>query len=608
MVYPYYVPIPNITDQNHMLHSSLQLRDYQKKSVSAVYDYWRTNSGNHPLLVLPTGAGKSAILSKIASDVAAKLRIRERHTHNRRQVLIVTHRAELLRQTARTLAPLLEDLHPQPTISSYGAALNSKNTNGDIVLAMVQSLARNPNIGIQAGLMIVDEAHLVAPNENTQYREIITTLQQNVPDVRILGLTATPYRTGQGWLWDGEDALFDGVAYEVPIKRLVEKGYLVEPVPYGGSGGEGLSEVSRSGTNGDYAIGQQDVVLEDAAPQIARQIVERGKDRRKWLVFCPGIGGVNHMYNQLVELGIECEQVIGTTQERNREDIYRRFRDPDSALRCIVGCDVLTTGFDAPITDLIALVRATTSPGLYVQVVGRGMRTFTNKSNCLILDYGKNVERHGPIDDVIPVGGKTGKGKKRAKQCKNCHYMNNMAALRCEYCDHEFERRERNSKISVGDGGLPILGGWYKYPILEYSWKVWKGKNGKPASICLEILPDISSKPNEIPKGLELYAGGHKAQKRLLKWYSPNGEYWPNTLANLRLSGKRMPIEKDPSILIHEAQTGQWKRPVTVSIEAPTENSIWPKVKRIKYSSERTPPVSPYSPNDGTIESLLENL
>jgi DNA repair protein RadD len=286
--------------------------------------------------------------------------------------------------------------------------------------------------------MIIDEAHLISPKEGTQYHATIAALRRRNPDMRLVGLTATPYRLGQGYLTEGDDALFTSVAYTTDVGRLIKAGWLAH-VSTGyatatidlGSVGVSMGEFS---TNDLELASDVDKINDAVAADVVKAL---GLGRTSALVFGTSVAHAKRLRNALQVAGVSTATITGETPREERDEVIGRFKA--RALQCITSCDVLTTGFDAPVTDVVALVRPTMSPSLYVQMVGRGMRTAPGKSDCLLLDYGGNIARHGPIDDVRvkPKGGK-GDGEAPTKVCPKCMATCAASARVCDHCGAEF--------------------------------------------------------------------------------------------------------------------------------------------------------------------------
>jgi DNA repair protein RadD len=176
------------------------------------------------------------------------------------------------------------------------------------------------------------------------------------------------------------------------------------------------------------------------------------------LVFASGIKHGAHIVRLLREKhGIECGFVTGETPAAERDDVLGQFRRGELKYLCNV--NVLTTGFDAPNIDCVALVRPTMSPGLYYQMVGRGFRLHPGKQNCLVLDFGGNVVRHGPVDQVKVVerNGK-GNGEAPAKECPECLSVIAAGYARCPDCGYEFPPRVRSQHDAKASNAAILSG------------------------------------------------------------------------------------------------------------------------------------------------------
>jgi DNA repair protein RadD len=265
-----------------------------------------------------------------------------------------------------------------------------------VILAGVQSVYRRGPELQRAGpfaVLIVDEAHRIPRDTfRTTYGQLISAM----PQARRIGLTATPYRLDSGLLTEGDDALFSDILIQVEAKALVAEGWLA---PLVGKGGD--AEIKVAGVRvraGDFVASDLAQVAEDEelVRRACAEIVRRGADRRSWLLFACGVAHAAMLRDEMHRLGIDAGLVTGETPSDERAELLARFRA--GRLRCMVNCEVLTTGFDAPCIDLIGLLRPTMSKGLYVQMLGRGMRLADGKSGCRILDFAGNCRRHGDID------------------------------------------------------------------------------------------------------------------------------------------------------------------------------------------------------------------
>jgi len=453
---------------------TFELRDYQKDAINGLYSYWSNKMGENPLIVAPTGAGKTAIIAQMVKDAMSFPNTR---------VLILTHVRELLEQGADGL----KKLYPTADIGFYSASLKKRDLSKDITFGGIQSIYKRAYDIVPApDLVIIDEAHMLPPSTTTRYGRFIDDLKQCNPDVKIVGLTATPYRLGSGYLHKGKGAIFDGIAYDIPVTMLMEQGYLSPVISKGGLQQIDLTNVKKRG--GEFV--ESDLAVAASDPELVRktvaEIVEFGADRKSWLIFSSGVGHAHMLEDEFLDHGIDAEMVTGDTPKFIRDDRIARFKSGE--LRCLINVNVLTTGFDAPNVDLIGLVRATASTGLYVQIVGRGTRLFEGKENCLVLDYGQNVERHGFIDKVKPKkSGGGGDEEAPVKQCPSCQTYLAIAVSMCPSCGHEFPPPTLNHSSVSYDGAMistqAQMPEWFE--VTDVTYRRWQ-KVGKPDSIRVD--------------------------------------------------------------------------------------------------------------------------
>lgn len=413
----------------------MELRWYQRDAVDAAMESWE--KGFSPVVVLPTGAGKSPLQGELARFAKER----------KKSILFLAHRAELIRQNAEACV----QFGVSPAI--YSASLGMRRMGGCVV-AQMQSFARIAKRSA-FDFLVIDEAHLVPHKEGTQYRKIIDALKTNNANLRILGLTATPYRLQGGPITAGEGKIFDHVCFEAPVLRLVQEGYL-SPVVTRATESINLDGVRTVG--GEYDAREQEARAMD--PHLTARVVGDVTDalvsRRCALVYGVSVAHAEHLRDAMRAAGHTSECVTGETP--NRESIIDRFKS--GAIRVLVSCDVLTTGFNHPPTDIIALVRATQSTSLYVQIIGRGMRVADGKRDCLVLDYGKNIERHGPIDEVrVKPKKKKAEGEQSAptKICQHCYGEIHAACRVCPFCDMEQPAPEKPKAMSTKASKLAIL-------------------------------------------------------------------------------------------------------------------------------------------------------
>lgn len=448
----------------------LELRPYQRAAIDGLYTYWSDKKGDNPIIVAPTGSGKSLIIAHLIKDAMS---------YPGTRVLILTHVKELLEQNASEFVAL----YPEADVGFYSASLKKKMLRKPITFAGIQSIHKKAYDMVPApDLVIVDEAHLIPKTDGTRYNKFLSDLRVCNPGVKVVGLTATPYRLDSGYLHEGDNAIFDGIAYDIPVADLMEQGFLAPVISKSGVKTIDLSNVGKRG--GEYieselakAASDPELVTETVA-----EIVRYGAERKAWLVFACGINHAELLRAEFETHGIEADVVTGADGMSARAEKIERFRRGGS--KCLINVNVLTTGFNVPHVDLVAIVRATESTGLYIQIVGRGTRIAPGKENCLVLDYGDNVMRHGFIDKIKPkIKGKSENGEAPVKKCPECLTVNHAAVRVCIECGHEFPPPQFNHGTKAYSGAMistQVEAEWVDVDDVGYSrWR----KEGKPDSI-----------------------------------------------------------------------------------------------------------------------------
>ncbi len=419
----------------------LTLRPYQQAAISSIYGYFQNHKGN-PLVVIPTAGGKSLVMAAFIEGVLK--------AWPDQRILIVTHVRELIAQNHAEMI----GLWPEAPAGIYSAGLGKREAQARILFAGIQSIHRRAHEVGHTDLVLIDEAHLIPGNTSTMYRRFLDGLARINPALKVIGLTATPFRLDSGMLHEGKNALFTDIAYEAPVRDLIDAGYLS---PLVSKQPATRLDVSKVGTRaGDFI--QRDLAAAVDKEAITRaavtEIIEHGRDRKSWLAFCSGVEHAQHVAEEFGRQGISCRTIFGDTPKDERDAIIAAFKRGE--IRALASMGVLTTGFNAPAVDLIALLRPTKSAGLYVQMVGRGTRLAPGKENCLVLDFAGNVRRHGPIDLVRPRRpGEAGGGEAPTKVCPECDSIIALSATECPDCGHVFSARE--VKIAPTAATLPVL-------------------------------------------------------------------------------------------------------------------------------------------------------
>jgi len=414
----------------------MQLRPYQTEAIAATWDALRNRTGGQ-LVVLPTGAGKSCVVASLCRTAVDDWKGR---------VLVLTHVKELIGQLHETLLRLW----PMAPCGINSAGLKRRETDDAIVIASIQSSFRSGTELGRFDLVIIDEVHLVPKDGDGMYLTLLSTLRTINPDLRLVGLTATPFRLDSGWLY-GDDALFNGVCYEAKVRDLIDQGFLCKLRGKNG-GAPDLTNVHIRG--GEYIAGE----LQDAVntPEIVNaacdDIARHGADRQRWLAFCCGVEHAFMVADALTKRGITNAIVIGDTPSAERAESIRAYKAGE--LRCLVSVGALTTGIECPDIDMIALLRPSKSPGLYYQMVGRGLRISPSKQDCLVLDFADCIATHGPIDCLRITDKTPGDGESKpapTKTCPQCSEILPLSSTQCNFCGYEFPRETAKHDTKAAD-------------------------------------------------------------------------------------------------------------------------------------------------------------
>lgn len=406
----------------------IKLRHYQVGCTPAILKYIRANPGKHPVVALPTGSGKTLCIADFI-----------KYCVNRwdAKILVLSHVKEILEQNHKSIESYL----------GCKIALNSsmlrRREVGNITVAGIQSVYRHPENFKDFRIIIIDEAHLVSTKEGTMYQKFLDGIDKYV----CIGFTATPFRLGTGYIYgDSDEAMFDDICYDWSSSdnfvKLVEEGFLCKLTTK-----RTKLEMDTTGiklVGGDFNEKQLSDKFDrqSITNEAIKEIMAAGKNRKKWLIFAIDINHAEHIAEVLIRNGISTAPIHSkmSISGFDRKKALDGFAN--GKYRCVVNVNILTTGFDDPEIDLIAILRPTTSPVLHVQTLGRGSRIAEGKTDCLVLDFAGNTTRLGPINDVVGVNHKKGKGKEGGeapcKACPECDSIVPAASRFCPDCKHEF--------------------------------------------------------------------------------------------------------------------------------------------------------------------------
>ena len=357
-----------------------QLRPYQQQSVDKVVSYFR-NSDDAALLVLPTGAGKSLVIAELARIAQGR-------------ILVLAHVKELVEQNCGKY----ESYGHKASV--FAAGLGRKEAGSQVIFGSVQSVARNLDAFADSfSLLVIDECHRVSLDESSEYQQIICSLKKHNPQLKVLGLTATPYRLDGGWIYQqhmGENCQrsvepkpFKACLFELPLRYMIEEGYLTPATVLDAPVALYDFEKLRPSASGSYAEAELNTVLKGAkraTKRIIAQVVDKAVDRQGVMIFAATVAHAKEILTYLPPA--HSAMIIGNMKAKARDSVINAFKQKQ--IKFLVNVSVLTTGFDAPHVDLIAVLRPTESVGLYQQIIGRGLRLSEGKVDCLVLDYAGN--------------------------------------------------------------------------------------------------------------------------------------------------------------------------------------------------------------------------
>ena len=419
--------------------ASFKLRDYQQEAVSETLKHFR-KSNESAVIVLPTGSGKSLVIAELARLANHK-------------ILVLTHVKELVEQNHLKYESL------GLTAGIYSAGLKLKQTQHQVTFASIQSAARNlEDFSEPYSLIIIDECHRVnvdtesldtvtldKQNNHTQkkdteksedegssnqYQQVIQKLMSVNPMVKLLGLTATPYRLGMGWIYrkhyrgfvrSEQKRPFEHCIYELPLRYLIKRQYLTEPNLIDATIEHYDFSSLNSNSSGEYNPTDVNSLLTKnhrVTKGIIEQVVQLSSKRKGIMIFAATVDHAKEVFSYLPSQNSAL--ITGATDGAERDRLITAFKQKE--IKYLVNVSVLTTGFDAPHVDMIAILRPTQSVSLYQQIIGRGLRLSDNKKDCLVIDYtGNDFDLYQP-----EVGEKKPNSQSQPVQvfCPSCEFPN----------------------------------------------------------------------------------------------------------------------------------------------------------------------------------------
>ena len=458
------------------------LRDYQIKAIRDTYKWLRENKGN-PCIVAPTGSGKAHIIAGFCKDILTR--------KPDAKILVLSHVKELLVQDAEKIL----QAWPEAPLAIYSAGLGVRETNS-ITVAGIQSVWRKAYEFGRVDIIIIDEAHMIQNDDEGMYRRLLSTLQDWNPQMRMIGLTATPYRLGQGLLTEGEDAIFQALIEPVTIEELVKRKFLARLTSTFTDlqmNVEGIRKVQ-----GDFEKQELEARVNsyEVNKKVVAETIRRAGDRIAWLVFCVSISHAEAMRDEFIAQGVMAESITSKTTSLERARIFEEFKA--GKIRAVTNVGVATTGFDYPDIDVIVMARPTLSPGLYIQMSGRGMRVKSpgHHQDCLVLDFAGNISRHGAVTKIIPPR-RTVRSVRNSSElsgmfkiCPRCKHTVMKRAHECIHCGYMFsELSDLSTSADIMGFDAPqndnenenITSGFQRMKVASWYWKVvFRKKDNMP--------------------------------------------------------------------------------------------------------------------------------
>lgn len=416
----------------------LKLYDYQEGAIDSLFSYLKETKGkgnNNPLLQVPTGGGKSLIQAHIIKKVLELVPTAS--------ILCLCHATEIIKQNYEEYISYTKN----GNAGIYCGKLKRKDKT-PVLFSSIQSIAKSDLYKQKFDIIIIDEAHLCNNKMSGQYREFIHKTKEFNQKVRIIGMTATPWRMDGGCLLEGEKNLFNSIVYRITIKDLIERGRLTTIIT---PNAEQTRNIDYSGLTvnrirNDFTQSSMSDAIMQSIDKIVPEFNYILKHRKHVLVFAPTIVVCEKIKEQLELLGEKCELFIGSTPERERKILKKKLSTGE--IKYLISVDALTTGFNVKNINAIVCLRPTQSSSLWIQILGRGMRVFPGKKDCLLLDYGENTSRHGPVENIEAPPQKVKRNGSNGellyvKNCPRCDMEMAMSCRSCPHCGFEYPVIER---------------------------------------------------------------------------------------------------------------------------------------------------------------------
>lgn len=558
-----------------------QLRDYQERALNELDDWLRRNPDGNPIVDMCVAAGKSLVIADFCRRAIQQF--------PETRIIMCVASKELCEQNAEKIT----SIWPEAPVGICSASLGSQDFDSQIIFATIGSIAKYAHELGKVHILLVDECHNINPNNSGQYREFINDLKRfGNPHLCVIGFTGTPFRGDGIWLWQGTEPLFAGTATRVSMDELLLQGYL-SPLVVEGDTPQLVDTTNVKVSGGDYVVRDLDVAAND--PEIIKSTVDdifkRGTERKKWLVFCVTIDHAQSVLEEINSRGrIKASLVTSKTPARIRDAVLLDYKAPTGShpdvIDCLVNVACLTTGFDAPETDLIALLRPTKSPVLYVQIAGRGMRIAQGKKDCLWLDYTSTTKDLGAVNLIKGRNKRmnTETGDAPYKNCEECGNPNLISARECIECGNMFPEPEIKDPHSSVAGNLSplMLEGKPKPPppaewvkITHVGYVRHRAKSGKAPTMRVDYYMNAYDDP--ISEWICIEHKGY-ALTKAVEWWSANAG-----------RGHTIPFKIGDALELIHSRHSPIRQPSAILVQR--DNNGFDKIKEYKYNDTNMPPI-----------------
>ncbi len=550
----------------------LQPRWYQGEAVGAIYDFFdRAPAGErrNPIVAMPTGTGKAFVQALFIESVLK--------TWPWQRMLNITHSQELVLQNYKELMALW----PQAPAGIYSAGLGRREVMPITFCGIMSMVGRAALFG-HIDLVFIDECHMVGTRDEATYNNFLEELWKINPKMKVIGLSATPFRMGQGLLTDPviingkvKKPLFTDICYDITgveaFNRLIAEGFICPLFPKETAGVRlDVSNVKVGGEDFNQRQLEEAVKGQDELTWTCIQdMVAKAAGRKHWLVFGTGIQHCERINEMLNHLGVS--SLVLHSKTKDRDKTVEQFTQGE--VTALVNNAMLTTGFNYKPIDLIGDVQPTASVNRHVQKYGRGTRPApeAGKINCIVYDYAGNTRRNGPINaPKIPKrkGFSSRMGAAREvpmKSCEHCLTLNSVSARNCGCCGELFPTNgialsDTSDTLEIIKGGTEHIVEVFKVDRVDIQKFIPNRHSSKPPSILVTYFVGMRSYREFV--ALEHIGYG---SKRARDWWREAANDWetepPATVddALTKLNGIRRPTHlkiwvncPDPQILARD--------------------------------------------------------